>query len=895
MSRKFFALLLFMFLLGLPLGTATAPGEIDEDQGNENGPWYEHWLNDQDHSGIDDRIEELMVMDPETPIPIFVDYDHRPGEEDIAAIKDLGYSVDYVSSLIDTVIVLDILPEHITLFRELPGVVMVELNPPMEWFLDISTPGTKSRDSDEYSPNSAWDEGYTGEDIVIAVLDTGADDGHESLDGKFVAGVDVSNPGVRVDGNPDDGHGHGSHCSGTAMGDGGMTDDNNDGEPDYMGTAPDALLVDVKVSSDLGGNIGGPLIEGMDWCVENKDTHDIRVLSISLGTGGNSDGQDATSRAANEAVDAGLILVVAAGNDGPDNDGLGAPAAADKVITVGAVDDDGTITRDDDTIAGYSSRGPRDDDGDDDQMDELKPDVVAPGSSIYSVQHASVGQNSVGYRNMTGTSMACPHVAGIVALMLDANPNLTPDQVKSILRDTAEQRGEVYDSELDDKYSKDYGWGIVDAYKAVVKAAGGFIKELNCDIDNPIEDETVSGTVDITGTSSVNSGAIEKVEVKFDDGDWEEATGTTDWSFSWDTSTVDDGEHTIYAWAYDGEEYSSQDTVAVVVDNSGGGGGERPIASITSISPKPAEEGDVVTFVGSGEDDGDIQIYVWKSDLDGELYNDSSDTYKTNTLSVGTHAIRFLVQDDEGLWSSEVTDELEVTETPNEAPEIELDIPHDGAVIEKDYVTLYWTADDEDDDDLLFDVYLDTTSGEEALVAEGIEDEYYLAEYLVDGETYYWKVIVSDGREETESEILSFEVKLPDEENTPVIELLFPADESSQIQNSVTLTWEGSDEDGDDLSYTLYFSTETDPQVDLLFDSPDEAYTVEDLEDGTTYYWKVSVSDGDLESESDVWQFTVELPKKEDSDDEFLPGFQLFSVLFSLAAAGLLVNRRRRL
>jgi subtilisin family serine protease len=155
--------------------------------------------------------------------------------------------------------------------------------------------------------------------------------------------------------------------------------------------------------------------------------------------------------------------------------------AASKVITVGATDDKNTITRTDDIIADYSSRGPRKDNNDDDPYDELKPDVVAPGTNIIQAEYDRIGDGSGnGYGDRgSGTSYASPNVAGVVALMLEVNPDLTPTQIKDILHQTAEQRGapEYPDYPYPhNKWNRSYGYGVVDAYEAV-KAAIDFGKE----------------------------------------------------------------------------------------------------------------------------------------------------------------------------------------------------------------------------------------------------------------------------------------------------------------------------------------------------------------------------------------------------------------------------------
>ncbi|MDI6916382.1 MAG: S8 family serine peptidase, partial [Thermoplasmatales archaeon] len=288
--------------------------------------------------------------------------------------------------------------------------------------LDISTRAIKARSSDPpplgYGNQTAWDLGYTGKGIVIAVIDSGVDDNHESLEGKFIAGVDFARP-TNPECNPEDNLGHGTACASIAMGTG-------ESEGKYMGVAPDAKLIDLKVKwSFTSQPTEEDVIEAIGWCIAHKDTHwenqppeywGIDVISASVGIDF-SDGQDPLSQMANRAVDEGIVFVTGAGNEGTaEGERMRSPGTADKVITVGNVKDNGTVNRSDDVIMPDSTKGPRTDDGDDDHYDELKPDVVAPGLFIMCAKFETEDE----YKERSGTSVSCPHVAGVVALMLQA-------------------------------------------------------------------------------------------------------------------------------------------------------------------------------------------------------------------------------------------------------------------------------------------------------------------------------------------------------------------------------------------------------------------------------------------------------------------------------------------
>lgn len=579
---------IILIICSFPVVTASPLG--DEGPNIEEGEqkWWDNWHRDKNHNKIEDIIEELG---PEKRIGIFINYDHHPDDEDVARLQKFDFKVKYVYKYIDVICARNVAVSDVTALSHLPNVVMVKLEPKIYLQLDISSRAIKARESNDYSPNTAAELGVTGEGISIAILDSGVDDGgffpnqrHEFLDDlddnpatandlKRIAGVDFTQEEsflVPRDGSydPDDTAGHGTHCTGIAMGTGG-------GNTEYIGVAPQARLVDVKVIEDYGVGNTGDTMAGLEWCIDHKNDYNIRVLSLSLGGITNSDGTDEESQLVNKAVDAGLIVVVSIGNDGefpPMGDGIAdnsnnipRPAAADKAITVGSVYDHGTIDRNDDTISGFSFSGPRLNDGDDDLYDELKPDVVAYGENILSAQANTASDTTT----KSGTSMACPHVSGVVALMLDANPSLTPDQVRMILRETAEPRGTPSFPDLDPKYNTIYGWGIVDAYKAVNMAMG--FREVGISLDQPIDGETIKGKVKISGTAYIisGSGEINSVEVSIDDPDFQkynlEVEGTSIWSASWDTEGLN-GRRTIYARARSGN-YTATASIEVMVDN----------------------------------------------------------------------------------------------------------------------------------------------------------------------------------------------------------------------------------------------------------------------------------------------------------------------------------------
>ncbi|MCK4257510.1 MAG: S8 family serine peptidase [Halanaerobiales bacterium] len=263
-----------------------------------------------------------------------------------------------------------------------------------------------------FAPN-AWSAGYTGQDVKVAVLDTGIDGSHPALAGRVVAWYDTINGQTT----PYDDNGHGTHCAGIV----GSHDTTN------RGIAPDCNLIGVKVLNDKGIGYDSDIIAGIEWAIQQG----ADVISMSLGGRATSAPEDDPLCVAlkNAWINDGVVSCIAAGNSGPRPRSIDSPGIEPTIITVGAADDKNTITWTDDEIARFSSRGPT-------KYGDLKPDFCAPGVGILSCE-----ANTTGWVAYSGTSMATPNVAGAVALILQANPSWTPDQVKTALMNTAHDLG----------------------------------------------------------------------------------------------------------------------------------------------------------------------------------------------------------------------------------------------------------------------------------------------------------------------------------------------------------------------------------------------------------------------------------------------------------------------
>jgi len=300
--------------------------------------------------------------------------------------------------------------------------------------------------------------GLDGSGVGIAVLDSGVDTDH-------VAFRDANNR-LRVrlsrdftgEGRTDDPHGHGTHVASIAAGNGRVA------RGEYTGVAPNAHLVNLRVLDSRGTGRVSNILAALDWVLANRTLHNIRVVNLSLGTAAvESYKDDPVCQAVRRLVDAGLVVVAAAGNNGKDASGeklygyIHAPGNEPSAITVGASNTFGTDFRSDDGVATYSSRGPTRS-GETGLLgvrrhDNLvKPDLVAPGNKIIDAAaednfllrtnpSLDAGVSEADSRRMmflNGTSMATPMVAGAAALMLQANPTLTPNLVKAILMYTAQ-------------------------------------------------------------------------------------------------------------------------------------------------------------------------------------------------------------------------------------------------------------------------------------------------------------------------------------------------------------------------------------------------------------------------------------------------------------------------
>ncbi|RLE38784.1 hypothetical protein DRJ17_02855 [Candidatus Woesearchaeota archaeon] len=408
----------------------------------------------------------------------------------------------------------------------------------------------------------SWSLGYTGKDITIAVIDTGVDYHHPDLGGCMGAGCKVVDgyDFVNGDSDPMDDNGHGTHCAAIAAGQGTL-----------KGVAPQAKIYAYKTLNAYGTGNMNAIIAAIERAVDPNQDGDfsdhVDIISMSLGSyckGFPSDEcgpDDPESTAVDNAVDAGVVVVVAAGNSGPDIETICSPGTARKAITVGAtyksnfetlsysscIDTDTQI----DQIPCFSSTGPV---WDIDGLSLIKPDVVAPGVEICAAQwdtafgiddnyfdparpdvHRCVDSKHMA---ISGTSMAAPHVAGVAALVKDVHPDWSPNDIKNALMRSANYIGDL---------SIKQGHGLIDV-ESVFEIED---PSLFAFIDIPVS--RISETVQIKGTLSSKN--FQKYNIEIGEG-----RNPSDWVLikdsnvfpsnnilidSFDTTQFSDGYHTI--------------------------------------------------------------------------------------------------------------------------------------------------------------------------------------------------------------------------------------------------------------------------------------------------------------------------------------------------------------
>lgn len=293
--------------------------------------------------------------------------------------------------------------------------------------------------------NIVQENGYTGKGIGIAILDTGISPNNDFLypKNRILAFKDFINNKSK----PYDDNGHGTHVAGIAGGSG----INSNGK--YRGIAPDCNFIGVKVLNNEGKGNASDVLAGLQWVMDNKEKYNIKIANLSIGTS-NTSSNDPLVKAVENMWDSGVIITIAAGNDGPKKHTISSPAISRKVITIGASDDNITANVWGNNLINFSGRGPT-------LECIVKPDILAPGVNIISCLSNSVSKQSneivdKNYFSLSGTSMSTPIVSGAIALLLEKYKDLKPDDVKLMLKKCCKNLHLPKNQQ---------GWGLLDVYK----------------------------------------------------------------------------------------------------------------------------------------------------------------------------------------------------------------------------------------------------------------------------------------------------------------------------------------------------------------------------------------------------------------------------------------------
>jgi serine protease AprX len=422
---------------------------------------------------ITPRTADSLVQGAERMISVIVCEVPGAGSAPEEAVRAAGGTVGRHIEIIDG-FVAEVPESSVASLEQLTTVHSVSVNAKVKLLSMVNgfdgqvDPGSMYNVANAVKARDSWNKGITGKGVDIALIDTGL----APVKGLTVQGKVVNGPDLSFESQSDalryhDTNGHGSHLAGIIAGrDDSVTSitGRERGDPDsFLGIAPDARLINVKVANAVGGTDVSQVLAAIDWVVQNrnKDGMNIRVLNLSFGTDGSQDYRiDPLAYAAEVAWRKGIVVVAAAGNSGFGDAKLNNPAYDPYVLAVGASDPKNTpYDVSDDTVPGWSSRG----DG------VRNPDLVAPGKSVVSLRvqnshidlvHSEGRVNDRFFRG-SGTSQSAAVVSGAAALVLQQRPGLTPDQVKKLLVSTA--------APIPSADAQSQGSGVVDL-RAALKA-----------------------------------------------------------------------------------------------------------------------------------------------------------------------------------------------------------------------------------------------------------------------------------------------------------------------------------------------------------------------------------------------------------------------------------------
>ena len=452
LTKRFLTLAL---LANLSLGPTLASGIVQagilngKDKGAQNDKGAKH------NKIASDLLDQLGNESPSKLVKVILQLDGKPTGQLNALLSSNGVKIKKQFANLDS-FALELPLNVVNALSQFPEVGLVSVDS------EVMTLGghvAHTTGADNVRAMSA-DGALDGSGIGIAILDSGIFGGHTSfLDTQTGQSRILVNQDFTGEGRTDDPYGHGTHVAAAAAGNGMIA------KGEYIGIAPRAKLLNLRVLNSKGVGTVSSVLSALNWLMQMAPAYNVRVVNMSLGMPAiNSYKFDPLCVAVRKLVDKGIVVVAAAGNNGKNSAGqkiygqIHAPGNEPSALTVGAVDTHGTDTRADDTIATYSSRGPTrsfwtDANGVKHYDNIIKPEISAPGNkTVFAespnnyllAQNPSLdsGVSSSPARKqmmLSGTSMAAPLAAGTAALMLEVNPTLTPNLVKSLMMYSAQQ------------------------------------------------------------------------------------------------------------------------------------------------------------------------------------------------------------------------------------------------------------------------------------------------------------------------------------------------------------------------------------------------------------------------------------------------------------------------
>ncbi len=558
---------------------------------------------DENSNGVEDFLEfNRPLYSTYEYIDTVVTLTGPASESMIEKLEALGCQVNHRFTLIDALGV-TIPVDRLEIIGRQPTVKLIENVREVQHYLNSAVPLVRASPS---KLSSAGYNGMTGEGVTIAVIDSGIDSSHSTFSNRVIAFQDFVYGNSDLDPtnglNVEDYGYHGTMCASCAAGSGGGTS--------YKGVAIKAYIISVAVDTTY------QMLQGMQWCVNNRNRDFNKdgipdgpdVITMSMGISGTSSYLDNT---AGSAMDHGVVFVTSAGNGGPGARTVTSPATSAKVIAVGATDKYSK------QIASFSARGPG-------PGGIIKPDVVAPGVNINVAipnNHWTGGAD--------GTSFSGPIVAGVAALLLQYDPDLTTYEVKNIILNSAEDRG-------DEGPDNTYGHGFLDAISALDLVLK--VKALSASSTNVIEDTTVVFSATASGTN------VNKFEWDFDnDGEFDLETPDGSASFTF----IDEGSYEVLVRITNQQGKIAENTVTITVNN------RKPDAKLDIDGDTSAVfEDQPVIFNGSRSWDTPSDIdnleFSWSFDSGANFTNFSMEEKKIEHMfnKTGEYTVILQVQDD---------------------------------------------------------------------------------------------------------------------------------------------------------------------------------------------------------------------------------------------------------